>query len=504
MSIYWKDCTPQDGWRCRSCRPLHATDMMGLLQLYQPLIGTDSVGFYTTLYYQLPFYQGKPAVLQKHESLMKILQLTMDKLLQARYRLEGVGLVNTYRLQGKKGRYFEYELVPPLSPSRFFQSDVLSISLLNRLGKECFQALYKQMIKDSTPTHDTGGVVVTKNFQDVFGALSPADILSAGELGKEFSLEGEGHSEKWEDGKAPSFAEEEDDLAMVKARLRHIVDDEAWTPEVEEQLREIRFLFQLNDLDLIRALKNPYVTSNGRIALDRLRSFVKSQYRMQFGGHPPVVVDKRKVNTRQEQVSVSNQDEPPSASPDADKAEEIKDMEEERHFRKLAVLSPLELLRHFQKGKQVPKADVDLVERLSVEYGLPGGVINVLLEYVLYSYDYKLPRSLVEKIAGHWARKGVETVEDAREMAQKELNWDWKKRDQAPFEENRHEMKKKNWRGPRREDKLPRAVLEGMEAAEKEETQGEADPEAEARIRAKLNRMRQRMNQRSQEKGNNG
>lgn len=142
-------------------------------------------------------------------------------------------------------------------------------------------------------------------------------------------------------------------------------------------------------------------------------------------------------------------------------------------------------MAHFQNGSRIPDADMDLVERLIHEYGLPYGVINVLLEYVMYTHDYKLPRPLVEKIAGHWKRRGVETVEEAYELARKELNWEWKKKRQ----------RKRNLpaRKETGEESLPRAVAKQMEAESRGKVaQAEVDPKVQAEILEELNRMRER------------
>ncbi|OYD08377.1 DnaD domain protein [Paludifilum halophilum] len=504
MSISWKECTPRDGWRTRSCRPIHAADVMGLLHLYQPMVGTTAVGLYMTLYYQLPLHQAGISQLQTHLDLMKLLQLSLDELLQARYRLEGVGLVNTYRYTEKERRIYEYEVVPPLMPARFFQSDVLSISLLNRLGKDHFRALYREMTDTFTSEEDAGRKTrVTKTFQQVFGSISPADVASAKEVDQELSWHQLNGMDGGENGQSPSFEQEEDDLAMVRARLENLLDDRAWTEEVEKQVREIRFLYQLDDWDLIRALQNPYVTQNGKIAVDRLRSFVKSQYRMRFGSSTPVVVDRKQLDSprgaevRRSSASKGSKGEKPAG----ERPEEMS--EEERHFRALAAMSPLELLTYFQKGKQIPQADVELVERLQKDYGLTPGVINVLLEYVLYTHDYKLPRSLVEKIAGHWARKSIKTVEEAREMARNELNWEWKKRKKSESKSSGG-RKWSPWNRQNREDQLPRAVVKSMDqrSAKAASDEWEADPETEAQIQAKIERMHQRLNSRLREKGN--
>ncbi|WP_405054344.1 DnaD domain protein [Tepidibacillus marianensis] len=61
------------------------------------------------------------------------------------------------------------------------------------------------------------------------------------------------------------------------------------------------------------------------------------------------------------------------------------------------------------------------------DYQLPYPVVNVLLEYILLSNNYKLPKNLTEKIAGHWKRLKIKTVDEALKIAKKEhqLYKDW-------------------------------------------------------------------------------
>jgi replication initiation and membrane attachment protein len=478
-SMIWKECTPRDGWWCRTLRPIHAADVSSLLHLYQPIVGTAAIGLYLTLAYQVPLHRPGASEVHSHLYLMNLLSLPLQDLLEARYRLEGVGLVNTYRSDKGERRLYEYEIIPPLCPERFFQSDVLSIALYNRLGKERYLTIRRKLFEgDGTYRTDARGKNVTKSFQRVFGSFSPAEISAAASVEKMWNPGVEPISRE---GKPPSFFSDEDDLAMIRMRLESVLDPDAWTEEVEMQLREIRFLYQLSDWDLLRALQNPYVTYNGRINLERLRNFVCNEYRIRFGGLPVVV-------NRNASPKEAHRDSP---LPGGEGKEAVPSKEEDhlkRHLKELATISPLELLSHFQNGMRIPDADVELVERLIREYGLPYGVINVLLEYVMYTHDYKLPRPLVEKIAGHWKRRGVETVEQAYELARKELNWEWKRQKQQ-----RKQTKDRSSRKGSDTEQLPRALVKQMEAERSGGLKStEVDPRVKAEIMDELNRMRER------------
>ena len=75
--------------------------------------------------------------------------------------------------------------------------------------------------------------------------------------------------------------------------------------------------------------------------------------------------------------------------------------------------NPLDFLRFKQHQKEPVPADRQLVEWLVLDQMMPDGVVNVLVDYVLNISDGRLPKQLVEKIAGEWQRKEIDTTEKA-------------------------------------------------------------------------------------------
>jgi replication initiation and membrane attachment protein len=486
MAMFWKDA----GWRCRLGRQLGGADLYGLIHLYQPIVGTASIALYMTLASHLPLHRPGVSGIYGHSYLLKLCALTFDELLKARYALEGVGLLNTYEIRdAEQGFFYEYEIIPPLSPARFFQSDVLSMTLCRLLGRERFLELRRELVgerEQKTVSREEWSVNITKTFSEVFDSLSPQELAKSAQLERDELGTVEPEENRFSEGKYPEW-DDEDDLSMIRMRLSSVVDDRVWTRELIEELKEIRFLYQLDDWDLLKALQNPYVTRNGQIDLDRLRSFVKNEYRLRFGGPPVVAL--RKQAAREEEPEQKR-----------DEADLDSLSEEERHFRQLQQISPLELLSYYHHGTRIPDSDVELVETLVRHYGLPSGVINVLLEYVLLRYDYKLPRNLVEKIAGHWKRLGIKTVEAALEQARKET-WEprKKKAEKSGGQAARGKMPQSG--------KLPSALKKQLgtketAAAKSHDGAGEEPATRQAEIRAKLKLMNERFGAARKEKEN--
>ena len=104
-------------------------------------------------------------------------------------------------------------------------------------------------------------------------------------------------------------------------------------------------------------------------------------------------------------------------------------------------ISPKELLVSKNKGNEPTRRDLRLIEDLLLDYNLKPGVVNVLVDYILNINDKKLTRALVETMAGEWQRKGIETVEDAMSLCEKEH----KKRNKKTTQEKYNNAKTPDW-----------------------------------------------------------
>ena len=70
-----------------------------------------------------------------------------------------------------------------------------------------------------------------------------------------------------------------------------------------------------------------------------------------------------------------------------------------------------------------------ILESLLIDLKLNPGVVNVLIDYTLKTNNNKLVKNYIETIAGQWKRSGVETAEEAMNLAEKEHKKKYKKDD---------------------------------------------------------------------------
>ncbi|MEZ2734530.1 DnaD domain protein [Aneurinibacillus aneurinilyticus] len=122
------------------------------------------------------------------------------------------------------------------------------------------------------------------------------------------------------------------------------------------------------------------------------------------------------------------------------------------HIQVLSSISPYKLIEHYQNGGKVAPADQKIIEELLNKYQLIPEVVNVLLEFIMLTYNRKLPKEVIYKIAGHWKRLKIQSVEEAIQQAKKN------------FKEQKNNFKtKNNLRKNKRVEKIPSAIIEQIE-----------------------------------------
>lgn len=430
MVAIWHEIVPNDQYRVQVVRPISPAEAGYLTHLYQPLIGPIAVSLYLTLLEELPTGSYAPQE-GTHRWLMCLLALPLDQIVKARQRLEAVGLLRTMRYEGVEGeRLFEYKLIPPLPPSRFFEDDILSIMLLNRTGKSRYKQLRKRY---SMPAGETGPSIlhiekteITKAFDEVFLSLAPSELdVQAGsetgsffqEVKKEWPLPDLSDAEYRGDevqanSSHPIRFNNQVDFAYLQAVSPKWTHPQSLSGEMFHVLEELAYLYGLENEELARLIQEPSVyDSNDRLDPALLRNLVKQWYQ-QRGGNT------QSAATMESALVTPNRGDIRGDSPASQQTEPVHISDRHKaHVKRLEDTPPLILLEEYQGGGKVSIADQKIIEELLEEYLLPPGVVNVLLEYVMYTNDKQLPKPLITKIAAHWKRLKISSVQEAQTQA---------------------------------------------------------------------------------------
>ncbi|SDH74998.1 replication initiation and membrane attachment family protein [Alteribacillus bidgolensis] len=444
MSLHWTELLPIDRYAVRTADQLGNREHKTLQLLYQPLTGATAISLYNMLWSKLEkdcFWSGEAT----HHELMAMLNLPLDDIYDARRILEGIGLMRTFRRQEEKSTFFIYELQPPMTPAQFFQNDVLSVFLYNKLGKDRYIQLRSRFLIEAVDTRAYSEV--TAAFNDVFSSLqyseiNPRNNLSNVEEDKE--LEGDYHEQNIH------FNESAFDFDLLKADLPvFIKGDKLLNEPIKSVIRRLAFVYRLDPLEMSRIVQQS-LSNDDLIDEAELRRKVQDWYRFEYGSEPPALG----LRTQPAQHRTMSEKEPVT--------------EKEKMILFYEQTSPLAFLESISDGAKVPLSDVKLVESLIFDYQLQPGVVNVLIDYVLKTNNMKLNQNLVQKIAGHWSRKHIQTVKEAMDLAKKEYQTR-KQRQPAGGGEMNTAGQARSYRPYVRKDKLPKWLENGAQKADKPE-----------------------------------
>lgn len=358
-----------------------STNERQLLTLfYQPLTGSEPISLYLTLWAEAEYAETKEMT---HYYLLNVLSMPIGKVLEARIALEAIGLLRTWRQDYGDQRKFIYELVRPLDAASFFGDPLLSMFLYSKIGEQPYRKLRQRFLARPTKT---GYAEVTRSFIDVYKPVHtnvPQDL----------------HEEHKPAKQDYPFYFEQFDFALLKAGLsEQLVPSSALTIEARELVSKLAFLYQLTPLDMqkvvILALDDAM-----KLPAERLKKAAADYYKLTISKDAPKLA--KIVATSEVQSTQAMTKE-----------------QELLHY--LETTPPVQVLRDINNGKEPIPASIELAEQLMTTYGMPVGVVNVLLEYVMLSTDMKLPRKYVEQIADHWNRKSLKTAKEAMDLARTE------------------------------------------------------------------------------------
>lgn len=354
-----------------------------LSMLYQPIIGGVAVNLYFTLCSFLDKNEVK-SLEWTHHHLMVNMGIKLEYIIEAREKLEAIGLLRTYVKQDNVNKYF-YELYSPIDGYEFFKNPILSVALYNNLGKYEYEKTMS-FFKGSRVSM-AGYEDITCKFNDIFDSsvgmpidCNYDDVRRENKLG--FSVE-------------PKF-----DLDSVLAMIPDdILNHRSITHETRDLLYKLSFIYDLN-ADSIRNIVFNSINEKHNIDKELLRVNSRKFYSFENAGNLPKLVYRNQPEYLRKPVGDTSL-----------RAKAIYYFE---------TTSPYEFLYEKNNNTEPSARELKIIECLMLDYNLNPGVVNVLIDYVLRINNNKLVKTFIDSVASQWVRSHVETVEQAMKLAEKE------------------------------------------------------------------------------------
>ena len=355
-------------------------DSETLSNLYQPIIGFGALAVYFTLVAEAK--NQKITSLTSHNQLLNRLQMAPGDFINARKKLEGVGLLRTFLESNQNVRVYHYQIYAPKTPFQFFDDTLLFGMLIKALGEtdaNRFKTIY-QLQSDETTGKDISSSFIDAyqpNFDDpaFLKAMNGSKAIGRrnGNINSEFNYD--------------SFFTSLSSISQIS--------QEAFT---KKDMKEVERLATLNGIGeseaafAVAECYDPYAGKGKHIDFVKLTKLFQEQTDYSY-------LLNKKINRGSNINSGSSE-----------LAGKINIME---------TRSPKEFLALLQNGSKPATSDLNIVNDLSKNFHLPNGVINAIVDFVVTTNNNILSKAYCEKIAASLAREGVTTTIDAMNYLKK-------------------------------------------------------------------------------------
>lgn len=375
-----------------------------LVLLYQPIIGSISI----SLYYTLCSYLDKSELLSNewtHHHILRDMMISNNEFIEAKEKLEAIGLIKTYLKKGNINNYI-YELYSPISASEFINNPLLNIALVSSVGKLEYDRLisYFKVPRINLNEYED----ITKKFSEVFDYSSiPSNDNLIYDLKKSSYRKLE-------------LLSKIDINTILSLISDDILNKKSLTKDMKDFLYKISYIYNYDNDDMIELIRNS-LTEKHTIDKKLLQENANKYYRYDNLGKLPSIIYKNQPEyLRKENLDSSNRS---------------------KMIHLFETTSPYDFINSKYKVGSPTSSDLKIVSYLLIDLNLKPGVVNVLIDYVLKINNNKLIKSFVDVIASQWSKSGIETVEDAMNIAEEEYN----KKRKVTTSQNKKVISNPNW-----------------------------------------------------------
>lgn len=365
-----------DFYRVEVHYPLDEIQTDILYYLYQPLIGSSALQIYMMLVVEGKRMNRflKPSSLSRLISFLSMSLIDIEKGLKS---LEAIGLLKTFVKHEDRMTQYVYQLQSPLSLKAFFKNQILASLLQESLSDDDFQKTvqyFKVSVEDLKQYEE-----VTASFQDVF------TILHQKKKGKLLQL-----NEDFKEKQYQNVHIDYDMELLFEKLADYQISKNKLTSSDLEFMSQLATVYSIDAMTLAGLVKDS-MNSKG-LNQDLLKANMKKYFEVDNISSLKEVYHKQPL-----QYVTQDQSDSPLVL----------------HMKYLDTITPYELLKQKQGGKEPVFHDLMIVETLMMQLGLKPAVVNVLIEYVLGKNDNSLSKRYCETIGSSFVRKGVETAMEA-------------------------------------------------------------------------------------------
>lgn len=338
-------------------------DVATLILLYQPLIGYESTIMFETLYSLLE-RSGLSSEIMLIDNLCDLLGVDYKTFNDSRLRLEAIGLLETYFKDGS----YVFLLKQPLTANQFLNDSTLGTYLESKIGDKLFKMLVQHF--EIKKFNKIGYKNITVSFDEVFETINSSDVkIDSFVLGRK------------PNGNIKIKNHEFDYDEFVKN-----IDITLLSYGLSEGFKRIivntSYVYGYSVDDMIN-LFGQSIGKNGKFDSKILKKKAAILFEYKNDYNAPKLGEKGEILS-----------------------------EDEDMMNTLAETSIEDMLTAFWPG--YPSSYLATINDIYDTLDFKREVINIMIFYVLFSKDGKLPNiSYFKKAADSWKKYGIKSKEDA-------------------------------------------------------------------------------------------
>ncbi len=345
-------------------------DINTMSLLYAPLIGSDAFMLYFGLNSLLERNNMKSENMI-HQDLFDIYSFKNNEFLNARMKLEGIGLLMSYLTDD--GTYYYY-LCPPLTAKSFIKDATLGLYLYSKLRNETFEFIYNHFKIEKLDKKMVTNI--TKSFDEVY------DL----DINNNSTFEKFGYILGRNPNTGLVIKSNKFDFDKFKKAINQDFLEVGITKEFQKQIETLAFSYKFNENEMI-GLYHDSINKSGYFDYRLLKKKANQLFNYNRNMKAPVLTTKMEDTTSGDDI-----------------------------ISYLDNVSPVDLLD--ANLNQYPAEYIDTINQIYSEIDLPRGVLNCMIIKVLKDKSGELPRiAYFKKVAGTWMSANVFSTEDAIKYA---------------------------------------------------------------------------------------
>ncbi len=356
-----------------------------LVNLYQPLIGALAVSLYQTFWSfldRLDFISLE----YTHNTLLNNMMISCTEFMEAREKLEAIGLIKTY-FKTERVNSYVYELYSPLNAKEFLNNPILNTALYNAVGAKEYERTIEYF---KVP------YINLRNYEDITSKFSDTFVWTTSTVRNM-----EMYNLKNRTTRNLSIMSKIDINTILNLIPENLLNHRSMTKDLRDYITKISFIYNYDNEAMVEIIRNS-ITEKHTIDKNKLRDYAEKAYQFDNMGKLPSLIYRKQpeyLRTTKEGMS-----------------------DRLRMINMFETTTPYDFIASKYKTGTPSNNDLKIISYLLLDLDLKPGVVNVLVDYVLRINNNKLNKSFIDAIASQWKKSNIETVEDAMNIAEKEYH----------------------------------------------------------------------------------